>query len=261
MSLLKKRFDGLALDGPDVTALHRAIIRTNPFLRHWYLRQYDKYKRLLAGKEAGRHIELGSGGGFLKEEIPFVTTSSLLPEDRRGGLSDLTLDAEKMDLEDASVDSFFMLDVFHHIKKPENFLAEAQRCLKKGGLILIIDPASTLFSRLLYKNFHHEPFDETAVSWETSAAGHLSGSNQALGHIIFERDRRLFAGKFPGLELLKVTKHTFASYLVSGGLSYEPLLSAPGARVKTALLDLFEELLTPLMGLLATSMDILVRKR
>lgn len=261
MGLFKKRFNGLSLDSPDVTALHRGIIRTNPFLKHWYFRQYDKYRRLLSGKEAGRHIELGSGGGFLKEVLPFVTTSSILPDDRRNGNTDLVLDAEKMDLEDASVDSFFMLDVLHHIKKPVAFLSEAQRCLKKGGVIVMTEPANTVFSRVLYKNFHHEPFEENSTSWETSAPGHLSGANQALGHIIFERDRALFAKRFPGLELQKVTKHTFATYIVSGGLSYEPLFSETGARAKTALLELFEGLLTPLMGMLATYMDILVRKR
>lgn len=260
MALLKKRFDNLDLDHPSVTAVHSRVIRTNPFLRHWYRKQYAKYGALIPGGGAGTHIELGSGGGFIKEELPFVLTSSVLPADKKNRVVDMELNAEKLSLDSGSVDSFFMLDVFHHLKDPESFLRRAEGCLKKGGFIFMVEPASTPFSRLLYKTSHHEAFDEKAA-WESEAAGHLSHSNQALAHIVFERDKRLFMEKFPNLELAKVAKHTFSSYILSGGLSYEPLLSVPLAGFKTALIDCFELALSPMMGALGTFMDVLIRRR
>ncbi len=131
MKLLKKRFKNIDLDHSDTTILHAEIIKTNPFLKYWYLKQYNKYKTLIADNTNGLHIELGAGGGFLKETTPLIKTSSILKSDKENGLVDLTLNAETLDLENNSVDSFFMLDVFHHLKNPKKFLSEANRCLKK----------------------------------------------------------------------------------------------------------------------------------
>lgn len=134
MSLLKKRFTNIDLDHPDTTILHAQIIKQNPFLKHWYFKQYTKYKVLIANNSNGNHIEIGSGGGFIKEVIPFVKTSSILPSDKEKGIADLVLDAENLNLGNNSINSFFMLDVFHHLKNPSKFLSEANRCLKKMAL-------------------------------------------------------------------------------------------------------------------------------
>lgn len=260
MKLLNKLPINKNLDHPDITRLHSQIIKSNPFLRHWYIKQYAKYKALIENNTSGQHIELGTGGGFIKEIIPFVKTSSILASDKKNGLADLILDAENLDLKDESVDSFFMLDVFHHLKNPKKFLSEATRCLKNNGIILMVEPANTLFSRILYKKFHHELFDETAKEWETGAIGHLSSSNQALGFIVFERDKNLFKEKFPRLKLSKIGKHTFLQYILSGGLSYEPMLSPKMTKTKNKLIDCFEFSISPFKSMITTYMDIYIKK-
>lgn len=249
------------LDAAGVAALHRGIITRNPFLKAWYRDQYSKYILLASGFPGGCHVELGSGGGFLKEMFREVRTSSVLRSDLDSGLVDLCLDAEAMDLPDASVDTFFMLDVFHHLRRPAAFLSEASRCLRPGGVLFMVEPANTAFSRLLYKNFHHEPFDENAPWDRQDGDGHLSGSNQALAHIVFERDLARFRSGFPGLLLERTRRHTFLSYLVSGGLSYEPLIGTSLFRAKLRALSFAELLFSPLMPLLATHMDVQIRRR
>lgn len=260
--MLKKLFKDIDLDSPGVTGLHRRIITTNPYLYHWYKNQYIKYQQMISGQQHGVHIELGAGGGFIKDVLPFVTTSSLLRDDVKNGFADMQLDAEKLALGDVSVDSFFLLDTFHHIKHPSLFLAEARRCLKKNGRLLMIEPANTLFSRFIYKSFHHESFDETAVSWDSAAEGHLSGANGALGYIVFERDSARFRTQFPDLTLTAVRKHTFLAYIMSGGLSYEPLFPPAGCVADCIIkaTDTLESVCTPLMGVFGTYMDISIQK-
>ncbi|MBK8443443.1 MAG: hypothetical protein IPL35_08515 [Sphingobacteriales bacterium] len=54
------------------------------------------------------------------------------------------------------------------------------------------EPANTAWGRFFYQNFHHEPFQPEAASWEIPSTGPLSGANGALPWIIFKRDIDLF---------------------------------------------------------------------
>jgi SAM-dependent methyltransferase len=131
-----------------------------------------------------------------------------------------------MPFERASVDAFFMFDVLHHITDPRAFFREALRCLKIGGRIVMIEPANTLWSRFIYKNFHHELFD-TQAKWEMDSlqeTGPLSHGNGALPWIIFSRDRRVFENEFPSLRIVRMRNHTPLRYLLSGGLTLRQLV-------------------------------------
>jgi SAM-dependent methyltransferase len=247
----------LDLESPQTTALHRELIRSKPLLRRWYEEQYAKFLELAAPSLPGCHVELGSGGGFLKEVFPTVITSSVRPEDKAAGLVDRVLNAQALDLQDRSVDGFFLLDVLHHLQDPAACFRELSRCLKPGGFAFIVDPANTPLSRFIYKNFHHEDFDEKSETWGHDYQGTLAQSNQAMGGIIFERDRRLFEERFPRLKLERIEKHTFMSYLLSGGLSYEPLIPAWAERFLPPL----ERFVRPLMPFVGQYMDVLLINR
>jgi len=211
------------LDDPMATILHGQIIRRKRFLFRVYR---DFYTRLANGLEAvGRGstvVELGSGGGSIKDVIPAAVTSDILdvPD------VDVRFSAERMPFGAESVDAFLMINVFHHVKEPRAFLHELERSLKPRGRILMIEPANTVWGRFVSTRFHHEEFDATA-GWRIEGDGPLSQANGALPWIVFSRDRPIFEREFPNLAITRFEPHTPLKYLVSGGLSIRQLL--PGA--------------------------------
>src|SRR4051812_26030622 len=116
----------LDLDAPEATLLHREIIQKKPFLKKIYLDFYGIFKKSFPQINSQSCVELGSGGGFIKEIFPNITTSDILP------LPDLDkiFSALDMPFPDQSVDAFFMIDVFHHVPDSHRFLRELIRCLK-----------------------------------------------------------------------------------------------------------------------------------
>lgn len=207
------------LDDPRTTLAHRDIILGKPFLRKLYSRWYAVFKERTKSITTGKHLEIGSGGGFLKEEFPEVITSDILPLPN----VDQVFSAEALPFGEAELGSILMLNVFHHIPRPHLFLKEAERTLVKGGKIIMIEPANSALGRFIYKRFHHEPFDETGGR-EIQAGNPLSNSNQALPYIYFERDKEWFKKEYPHLRINQVQYHTPLLYAFSGGVSRSALL-------------------------------------
>jgi SAM-dependent methyltransferase len=209
----------LPLDSPERTMLHRKIISNKPFLRRLYTEWYSLFSNEVQLKPQETYLELGSGGGFLKEIEPTVICSDILPLPT----NDMTFSALKMPFINESVNGIFMIDTFHHIPDAQQFLSEANRILKSGGKMILIEPANSLWGRFIYKNFHHEPFDPTGT-WQIPDEGPLSGANGALPWIVFKRDRQKFAAEFPRLSIDYINYHTPLRYLLSGGVSYRQLV-------------------------------------
>jgi ubiquinone/menaquinone biosynthesis C-methylase UbiE len=168
---------------------------------------------------------------------------------------DLVVDASKIPFDDNHLDAIVMMDVLHHVKNPEEFLKECKRVVKKNGLILLIEPANTWFSRIIYKNFHHEDFDENA-DWKLKKDGRLSSANQAIPYIIFERDKKIFNEKFPELTIEIIKKFKPFHYLLSGGLTYKILFN----RFFTSLFLIFEKILIPFNNYIGLFMLIRIKK-
>lgn len=240
------------LDDPNNILIIREIIRRKPFLAKTYK---SFYRELLAKSESapmeGEWLELGSGASFLKKLAPHVVTSDILPY---GGV-DRVFSGLDMPMGDRTVSAFLMIDVLHHIKDSRCFFQESLRCLKQGGKMVMIEPANTAWSRIVYKNFHHEPF-ETRGEWGFEDGGPLSGANMAIPWIIFGRDAKLFAQEFPQFRVCSVTVHTPLRYLLSGGLSLRQLLPS----FMYPVVRWAEGLLTPLNSYLGMFMTIELEK-
>jgi len=207
-----------SLDSPERTLQHRKIIKNKFFLRKLYLEWYARFSKEIEKNPKGVFVELGSGGGFLKEIEPGVICSDILPLPT----NDLSFSALNMPFGNNSVDGIFMIDTFHHIPDSEKFLSEARRVLKHGGKIIMIEPANSLWGKFIYKNFHHEPFYPKG-DWKIPEDGPLSAANGALPWIVFERDRQQFNKKFTEFKIEFIKYHTPLRYLVSGGVSFKQL--------------------------------------
>src|SRR3972149_10539147 len=148
----KKEF---ALDAVETTLLHREIILSKPFLKKLYEEWYHSFIKKIPGLPEGKLLEIGSGGGFLKQICPEIITSDIM------GLPhcDMTFSAENIPFKENSLSAIFMIDVLHHIPDCKQFFKEAERTLSQGGRVIMIEPANTFFSRFIYKNMHHELFD------------------------------------------------------------------------------------------------------
>lgn len=242
------------LDLPETTLAHREIVLSKPFLKRIHQDWYNNFKRYdeqipLEGKT----IEIGAGGGFLKEVYPTVITSDIM----KLACCDMQFSATDMPFQDNEIKSIFMLNVLHHIPDNEQFFKEADRVLKKGGFVYMIEPATTFFSKFIYKNFHHEPFDEKATDWAFESKGPLSDANGALPYMIFKRDINKFKTLFPNLELIQFKYHTPFKYLLSGGLSKPalvPLFAYP-------IIQLIEKILTPILPQIALFQTIIIKKK
>lgn len=210
---------GSALAPPSTLEARREIIRRNAFLRKIYQGWYDDLHGALPG-DAGTFLEIGSGWGGLSEYIPNLITSEVFfcPYVR------IVLDGQSLPFHDGALYGILMTDVLHHIPRVRQFLAEAARCVRPGGVVTMIEPWATPWSRLIYKKLHHEPFNTQTDVWEFPTGGPLSGANGALPWIIFQRDRELFEHDFPQWKLEIIRPMMPFRYLVSGGVSLRPLM-------------------------------------
>src|SRR6185437_14948376 len=125
----------LGIDDPRTTERRRGIIKSNRFL--W--RIYDEWYRLIADRipeGSGGVLELGSGAGFLSEYVPGLITSEVFP---CPGIK-LVLDGRRLPFSDASLKGIVMVDVLHHVPDCRAFFREAQRSIRPGGVITMVEP-------------------------------------------------------------------------------------------------------------------------
>lgn len=240
------------LDDPATSLKHREIILSKPFLKKIYLYWYSFFTEGAKALPEGTLLEIGSGGGFLKEVMPNIVTSDIQPLPH----CDKVFSAEAIPFPDNSVAGIFMVNVFHHIPKPHLFLKEAERVLKPGGKIIMVEPANSPWSRLINKNFHHEPFDEKG-GWEIASTGPMSGSNQALPYIYFERDRQKTEQTFRQLTVEKITYHSPVSYIISGGVSRHAMLPS----FSYGIIHVLEKACSPLARLMGMFMTAEITKK
>lgn len=240
-------------DERSLTLLYAKIIRKKPFLRRLYIDFYKQLKDALnCDVSAKTLVELGSGGGFIKDVIPNMITSDII--DLPG--VDENFSALKMPFKDASVDAFFMFDVLHHINDTRSCFSEINRCLKAGGKVAMIEPSNTYWGRFIYTHLHHELY-EPSMGWDAEKGSPLFSANIAIPWIVFNRDRQLFEMTFPLLKIMKIEPHTPFRYLASGGVSVRQLLPS----FTYDAVKFIELLLSPLNKYLGMFVTIVIEKR
>ena len=255
---LKKRLElpevrGFDRDAPELIGIHRRIIFEKAFLRNIYREHYAAFAGALEGLPPGPVIEIGSGGGFIKEQMPHVVTTDLHAEPHL----DKVMSAERIDFPNDSIAAILMLNVFHHLPDPRIFLKETQRTLMPGGRAVLIEPAHTWLWSRLYRLFSAEPYDENAADWGFPATGRFSGANVPQAWIVFQRDRAIFEREFPDLRLRSVGHHTAFLYALSGGIWFRAVVPD----WSFGFFRRVEKLLSPAMRWLAGQTTFVLQKR
>ena len=208
---------GLDLDSPETTELRRQIILSKPFLsavyRDWYRAIID---RIPPGN--GAVLEIGSGGGFFDVEERDVMTSEVFYVP---GV-DVVADAQLLPVAASALKAIVMTNVFHHLPDVPRFLSEAERALRPGGRIVMVEPWNTGWSRFVHDRFHDEPMFPDTPTWEFPTTGPLSGANAALAWVVVERDRVRLEERWR-FKVAEAEPFMPFSYIVSGGVSLRSL--------------------------------------
>ena len=162
----------------------------------------------------------------------FSTTSSP-PTCWRGDGIDIVADAQQLPFPAGAFDNIVMLDVLHHIPRPALFFDEAARVLKNGGRLVVIEPAITPGSYLVYRFFHPEPFDLSADPLRDAplSSERPYDSNQAIPTLVATRRRQAFQQRYPELAIRDVRWLSFWAYPLTGGLRKWSLLSERMAKL------------------------------
>lgn len=223
---------GLDLDDPRTTHLRLQIIREKNFLRKIYEEWYRAIVEVLPAGD-GAVLELGSGAGFMGEFVPNLITSEIFYCSHVRAV----IDGSRLPFVAKSLRAIVMIDVLHHIPQPRLFFSEAMRCVRPGGVVAMIEPWVTSWSRFVYTRLHHEPFEPKTLSWELPTSGPLSGANGALPWIIFERDRAKFQQEFPHLQIETIKPIMPFRYLLSGGVSLRSLVPGWSYRISKQIED------------------------
>lgn len=192
---------------------HRKIWFEKPVLRDIYLNYFEMIRNASVD---GPILEIGGGSGNFKEFLPESISLDVVPLP----WLDIIAYAQMLPFKKESVGNIVMVDVLHHIENPSGFFKEAERILKHGGRIILIEPAITPVSWIFLHLFHLEPIDMRADPLsepDADPAREPFDANQAIPTLLFGRYRMHFIRKFPDLSIISLKYLDLFVYPLSGG--------------------------------------------
>jgi SAM-dependent methyltransferase len=232
---------------------HRQLWKEKPVLRAIYA---DFYRRILGACRPGRSLEVGGGFGNLKEYASNVISTDIVPFP---GL-DAVADAQALPFQDSCFDNIVAVDVLHHVERPQRFFSEAERVLRPGGRIILVEPGVTPVSWIFYKLLHPEPLLVSAdpfVEGPSDPDRKPFDANQAIPELVFGRYRREFENRFASLKLVRRERFSWLVYPLSGGFRRWSLIPERCLRAMIAM----ELKLTPFVAwLMAFRLFLVVEK-
>jgi len=176
---------------------------------------------------------------------------------------DAAADVHALPFAGESFDGIVMLDVLHHLERPDLFFAEAARVLRPGGRLAMIEPGITPASWLFYKLLHAEPVEMGANPFgpdEPDPNRDPFDSNQAIPTLLFKRQehRIAFLERSPEFTVTKCAWLSLFAYPLSGG--FQPWTLLPGTLTEP--LVTIEDALMPFLGpLMAFRLFVVLEKK
>lgn len=203
----------------------------------------DLHRRMAIASVAGPSLEIGGGIGNLE-----TGQGELLRMDIQISPGvDLAADAHRLPFAAQAFSNIYLFDVLHHLQCPLVFFAEAERVLRPGGRVIMVEPGITPVSHLLYGMGHEEPVD---LSWVPDEGCELDpdkdpyASNQAIPTLLFKRSPHLFRKAKTSLRVVDSRWLSLIAYPLTGGFKSWSLI--PAGWVDPLLR--FEDRLLPFLG-------------
>jgi SAM-dependent methyltransferase len=187
-----------------------------PLLRRVYSHFGREIAKRVDQTKPGLIVELGSGLGNIKEQLPRCITTDVFPNP----WLDRVENAYALAFADSTVSHIILFDVWHHLEYPGTALREFYRVLTGDGKVIIFDPAMGVLGRFVYGNFHHEPLalnDE--IQWEApeTFSRHSPRYYAAQGNASRVFGSTAFREQLRPWRVAEVAYFTALAYLGSGG--------------------------------------------
>lgn len=194
---------------------HQRIWQEKATLRLLYA---DYHERLLHACPDGPLLDVGGGSAHIKTVRTDVVSTDILPFP---GI-DVAADAHRLPFPGGHFGGIVMLDVLHHLERPVEFLREAARILRPGGILAMIEPGMSTVAYPFYRHLHQEPADMSADAFQApqpDATRDPFDSNQAIPTLLFANEEGRFRLQrvVPELVLRKVEWLSLFVFPLSGG--------------------------------------------
>jgi hypothetical protein len=115
-----------------------------------------------------------------------------------------------------------MTDVFHHLKYPGSALQEFHRVLRKGGRVIMLEPALSVLGLLVYGALHTEPIALTQQiawlappGWSPDDIDYYAAQGNATRVFLGSQ----FRGELSNWQHIETTRLSALAYAASGGYS------------------------------------------
>ena len=207
----------------------------------------DLYRRMATSLVPGPTLDIGGGSGNLKAFAPQVLSTDLLEVP----WLDAVADAQALPFAPSSFENIVMFDVLHHIVRPRAFFTEAVRVLRKGGRLVMVEPAITPLSGIFYRFLHPEPVDfhvDPLAEQAGDPKRDAFAANQAVPILLFRKRHSAFQQAFPQFKFCETSFLSLFTYPLSGGFRSWSLIPAGAVRSLLRLEDSLLPLLGPLMA-------------
>ncbi|MBI2949623.1 MAG: methyltransferase domain-containing protein [Verrucomicrobia bacterium] len=186
-----------------------------PVLRQIYASFYERIARLIDRSIAGRILEIGSGIGNLKSQLPDALSSDVF----FNPWLDVVSDAYEIPFAGGTISHLVLFDVFHHLEAPKCFLKEARRVLNARGRLILFEPYISGCSFPVYQWVHPEPVAWRAEINLTESLPRPRNYYAAQGNATRVFFRRECPPLLDGWTILHGEALASFSYLLSGGFS------------------------------------------
>ena len=129
--------------------------------------------------------------------------------------------AKRNPVADFKPDVFIINHALHHCPNPAKTLKKISKYLKKDGLILMNEPETSFFLRLVQYVMDDESwsFNVDIFNYKKNifAPNSIWDSNTAVANLLFNNEKK-FHSKFPEYKILKNDLSEFLVFLNSGGV-------------------------------------------